>query len=219
MNYFDAIHLPTGTTMTTQAAMHTDLPVRRSDRAGSANGRRRTRAAQIFVSLALLAGAIALAVGSRTVQAVEARLVTLWLGPILPGGMVSDGPYYVIRAHTPTAQAFRITEECSAVVLLVPLFVVAAVIMLSTKVTVSRLLGGVLAMISVTLLVNQIRLGVIAWATHQWGMDPGYEISHRFVGSVIGIIGFSAGIAVLLLITSSRRRAGTSPKSAAMKGR
>lgn len=102
--------------------------------------------------------------------------------------------------------ALRVTVECTTLLIGVPLTVVGAVILASTRVPWSRSVLGILAMWAIIFVVNLLRLVIIGWSTQTWGLDPGYEISHVFVGSVVGIIGYALGLAALLLIVGVRPR-------------
>lgn len=102
------------------------------------------------------------------------------------------------------AFSFRITPECTALVLLVPLVLLASGLIVFTRAASWRVFTAVAAMWLVVTVINELRLASIGLATLQWGVDPGYQISHTFVGSVIGIAGFVAGLAVLLRLSVFR---------------
>jgi exosortase/archaeosortase family protein len=76
----------------------------------------------------------------------------------------------------------------------------------ATRLKLWRAIAGLAAASAVVILVNQLRLGLIAWFTYLWGIDVGFEIAHVFVGSIIGILGFAASVLVLFLIMGVRRR-------------
>lgn len=164
------------------------------------------RPSRVIVAAVLTAAAVLLVAQLNVMRSVEASLLPVWLDSLLPGGVRSEGPYFITRPATPDGQAFHLTPECSIVVLLAPLLVVAAAIMVSGRVGAARMMAAVFAMTTIMVIVNQLRLGLIAWVTRTWGMDPGYEISHRYLGSIVGIAGFAGGLAILLLIAGRRRR-------------
>ncbi len=56
------------------------------------------------------------------------------------------------------------------------------------------------------LAVNAFRIVGIAWATWQYGYDPGYKYSHVFVGSACSLVGFVGAILVALWILVWRDR-------------
>lgn len=60
--------------------------------------------------------------------------------------------------------------------------------------------------VGVVVLVNQLRLGLIAWATLTWGLNPGYAISHTFVGSALAVLGFACAIILMLIVMNRRQR-------------
>ncbi len=128
-----------------------------------------------------------------------------WLNPLLKEGVVSSGDYCLVSIAPDNLVAFHITAECSAVVLVAPLLVVGAFFVLSQRIRWVRALAGIVSMLVVIVVANQLRLGLIAWATQMWGMSHGYEITHRLVGSLIGIVGFIAGLVTLILASGLRR--------------
>jgi exosortase/archaeosortase family protein len=69
---------------------------------------------------------------------------------------------------------------------------------------------GLLAAIVVVAATNELRILLIAWATQTYGFGLGYEVSHKFAGSVLAIFGFAGGLLLMLKIAPSRRSGGTS---------
>ncbi|MFB9713338.1 archaeosortase/exosortase family protein [Arthrobacter methylotrophus] len=135
----------------------------------------------------------------------EAHVAAWWLNPLLEKGVTSHGPYYLVWIDPDRLIAFNVTSECSAVVLIAPLLVVGAFFILSQRVSWLRGLAGIVSMLVIVIVTNQARLGLIAWATQTWGISPGYEISHRLVGSLLGIAGFIASLIALILVSGLRR--------------
>lgn len=190
--------------MTTHISHVPALKGRRSSEPGKVN-LKINKAARIAASLAVAASALWLLMHSLISRAVEAYLVSLWLNPLLPGGVVANGEYYMAWMTPQEPLAFHITPECSALVLISPLLILGAFFLSSQRVRWGRGIAGILAMLVVILIVNQLRFALIAWATQTWGIDPGYEITHKFVGSLLGIAGFVAGLIVLITVSGLRR--------------
>lgn len=161
--------------------------------------------ANIVVSVVLLICVGVLVFSNERVRAVEAFTASTWLDPLLPGGVSAAGSIFMITSSPDGAIAFRITTECTSIVLIAPLMVFAAALLLRRGTSTGRVLAGTAVMVVVIEAVNQGRLGVIAWSTHTWGLHPGYDISHTFVGSVIGVAGFAIGLLLMLAIIGVRR--------------
>jgi len=156
-----------------------------------------------------LAGFLGVTVSAVLCQEVfrsaEAWLAATWLDLFLPGGCVAAGTGYMISESPQGPILFRITAECTSLVLIVPILLVGAALLLHRSTTVRRVLVAAVTAAVALSVVNQARLGLIAWATQTWGLDTGYEISHKLVGSIIGLLGFVAALLAALKIVGLRR--------------
>ena len=67
------------------------------------------------------------------------------------------------------------------------------------------------------LVVNFARIAGIAYATWQWGFNPGYEYSHVFIGSAFSLLGFVGAIllALWILVRGDRPAAVASARAGA----
>ena len=175
------------------------LRARRLDRISLPN-----RAARVLVALLLLAAGAALLAANTSSRAVEAGVATWLLSPFVDGQRAAIGEHYLVWTPTGDLIALQITVECTALLIGLPLTAVAAVILAFTRVRWSRLFGGLAAMWSIVFAVNMLRLVLIGWSTQTWGLDPGYKVSHVFVGSLVGVLGYVVGLVVMLLIIGVR---------------
>lgn|SRR5690606_19329403 len=57
---------------------------------------------------------------------------------------------------------------------------------------------GVLALVGLFMLANQIRIAIIVGAMHFLGFQRGYEMSHVFLGSAITTLGFVAAVVLFV---------------------
>jgi exosortase/archaeosortase family protein len=162
------------------------------------------RALRWAVAVLALAAVVAGIVWNEQYRSVEAFLAGRLLDPFVTERVQSAGSIY--WTYGDTVIGFRITAECTGLILIGPLLTLAATLLATTRVSWARTGLGVISMIVVVTIVNEFRLALIGFATVHWGIDQGYVISHTFVGSFIGIIGFVAGLIVLLLIMLGRRR-------------
>jgi exosortase/archaeosortase family protein len=157
----------------------------------------------------LLAVVAAIVTGHAFYRATEAALAAGVLRFVGVASFTSQDVFYVPVRHG--VVGLEVTPECTAILLIAPLVMLAAVLVLVARAPVVRALLGVVGMVVIVTVINEIRLAVIGWSTQRWGIDPGYEISHTFVGSVIGIAGFAVGLAFLLVVAlgHSKRRSRT----------
>ncbi|KHK99912.1 hypothetical protein LK09_00850 [Microbacterium mangrovi] len=146
----------------------------------------------------------------RATRAAEAWLAEGWLDRTVPHGVELWGERLILQLPEPTHQglparvALEITAQCASYVAVVPLLVLFALILGLTRVSWARWGAAALIGVAGMLLTNQIRLWMIAASTAAWGMDPGYTLSHGFVGSAFGIIGFAAFAVLSLALLDPR---------------
>jgi len=164
------------------------------------------RAARIVFAAALVGAIVWMLLHADVVRAGEAHLAARWMDLWMPRGVTAFEDTYMLWISENHLVGFQVTAECTAIILLAPLLALGAVMMLSTRVSWFRGVAGIAASAAVMLLVNQLRLALIGWSTQQGGLDAGYEIGHRFAGSVVGIAGFAAGLIVLIAVAGVRRR-------------
>lgn len=168
--------------------------------------RRQARAPKLIVATGLLATVAIATIEHVAVRTVEAQVVTSWLNWVLPGGVVAVRTGFMINESPDGAVLFDITAECTTLLLIAPLVIVTAALTLHRRTTVGRALLATLTSVSALILVNQVRFGLIAWATQLWGLDPGYEISHRLVGTVFSMLGFAGALLLGLFVLGVRQR-------------
>ena len=100
------------------------------------------------------------------------------------------------------------TQECSVLLLILPLIAVAGVVSTVRKFRLSRVAVALLAALVVMVAANQVRIQLIGQFIRWFGFSHGYPIAHTFIGSVIALVGFAAGIALFVRIATSGRRTG-----------
>lgn len=157
-----------------------------------------------MIALIAVIAAVASVVFIQQVAVIEALATAFWTDPLLAGGVHAARDNFVVVVEG-TPIAFHVTPSCSAAVLLAPALLVYAVILVVRYIPLVRAVTAGLVMAAVIVVTNQLRLGLIGWASQAWGMDLGYQISHRYVGSALAIAGFTAGVVLLFLLTSGKR--------------
>jgi len=154
---------------------------------------------------AILAAAAVAALNGAAYRALEAAGAAFLLERLFPGdSSASRDTFWIVTEHF--AQGFRVSVECTSLILIAPLLILAAVMLAATRVRFWRLAVAIPVMLSIITVINELRLALIGFSSITWGMNAGYQISHTFVGSVLGIFGFVAGLATLLVISLGRRR-------------
>ncbi|MBF4588393.1 hypothetical protein [Curtobacterium sp. VKM Ac-2887] len=152
------------------------------------------------------------------VRHVEAALASYWIGPVTQNRSMLWGDTFLLHLSDTQIIAFRITVECTIVILAAPIMFLSAALIGFTRVSPLRWLLATLVGVVTVVVVNQLRLGLIAWSTLTWGLDPGYEISHTFVGSALAVLGFAGAIALMLVIMSGGST-DARPRAAVRSGR
>jgi exosortase/archaeosortase family protein len=154
--------------------------------------------------LALVAVVVAGVHWSALYRTFEAKLAAITLAPFAERAGSSGSTFYLQQDGG--LIGLQITAECTALILIAPLIVLAAVLLVFTRARAWRITVGLLLMWIIITAVNEARLALIGFSSSTWGIDLGYTISHTYVGSVIGILGFVAGLAALLITTGTVRR-------------
>lgn len=164
-------------------------------------------AARAALAAALAAGATLMLVGSRTLRAAEL---------VVTGGVISLGagrtvlyrPAHLVFFQTTASKTvgLQISASCTAIFLMVPFFVLAAAMMLLPRVNVARLAVGLLVGSMVVFWLNQLRLLIIAWATHHWGIALGFDWAHILAGSVVTTLSMLIALYLFFRLALAGRR-------------
>ncbi len=172
----------------------------------------RGRRAQIaHRGLRILCASVPLALGALVlwqqsqVRIVEAVVAQSLLARVMDGpvGQVNDivtfpwtgGPII----------GLKITEECTVAYLLGPMCLLVALLTVVTRSSLSRLAGGLFVGVGLLIVVNQIRVAIIAMSTQHWGLE-GYDITHKLVGTAISLIGFTIAALAMIVVATGRRQ-------------
>lgn len=184
----------------------TDAPTE-SEPETEASLRSSTPAISAAIALALAAGAIFLA--QNTVRRFEARIaepfVAVMLGYRTSVYAVRNDIVFPAGGHR--LMALSIETTCSSAVMVLPMMVAIAALLVVGRTMLGRALAGLAFGVGVVVSVNAVRIGGIAFAVAHWGMDPGYEVSHKVVGSAFAIFGFATGLIVTIDVATGERTA------------
>jgi exosortase/archaeosortase family protein len=170
--------------------------------------RRSTR--DLAIVVARMVGALALAIAGAVVflqQSVmrkdEAFIAGHWFDTFLNGPVHRSRDAVYISWQHGSAIGIRITSECTVALLIGPLFLLSAALLAFARPTIPRLLAGLLLGLVTVVVVNQLRLGIIAISMQHWGM-AGYHVSHTFIGTVVALAGFVIAALAMLKIALVR---------------
>lgn len=144
-------------------------------------------------------------------QSIEALLAA----QLYSGGTPTSADYgraiVFFGLSRPGGFGLRITPECCSALLIVPIALVAAGLLTRPRVRWQRVLLG-FAIASVLLMAsNQLRIGVIAWASHRFGFGAGFEWSHAVLGSLISLVFAVGALAVLVRVSLHESPGGAAP--------
>ena len=101
---------------------------------------------------------------------------------------------------------FTVAPGCTAALLVAPFFVVAGVLLAAGRVEPGKAATTVALFAAVVIVVNQLRLLVIAAAMRTWGYPVGFDRSHVLMGSFVSTIGVAGGLLLFLRMVVPRRR-------------
>jgi len=154
--------------------------------------------------------AIWMAVDNVAFRHLEAKLITPIAGAVVGShGAVNSNALVYFALGTPRAFGLQITNECTSALLLIPLLVMMGSFAAFTGLGLWRELVALLVGAVIIIAVNALRVTGIAYATWQWGFDPGYNYSHVFVGSAFSLVGFVGAMltALWILVRGDRKSA------------
>ncbi|GAA4817453.1 exosortase/archaeosortase family protein [Nocardioides caeni] len=167
------------------------------------------RAGRWVFALSLVGAAVFGALQEARFRVLEATIAQQWMGGPLEGSVRRFEDLLYFPWVNGPAVGLQITSECTVILLIAPVVVVAAVLCALTRFQLLRVAGGLIAGVALLMIANQIRLLVIAFSVQTWGW-AGYDVSHKFVGTVIGLVGFTLAVLLMLRVAAgsdrSRRR-------------
>lgn len=105
---------------------------------------------------------------------------------------------------------FVLTNECSVAYLLAAVLIGSAPLMLLRQLSPWRTASAVGVTAVVLILVNIVRLTAIGATVSTVGHDPGLQIAHTYLGSLLTIVGAcAAGVALVAVLVGHRRASAT----------
>jgi exosortase/archaeosortase family protein len=168
------------------------------------------RGVRLVLASVLFAAAVSMVVFNAVCRSGEAWLAQHVFSFVLHTNSVAVIHTAAVYLNIGSTDYFglKITAQCSAFLIMTPLFLVAAVMCLRPRFSPARLLGSVAVFAVLVLVVNQIRLVVIAALTDRFGLGAGFGIAHNLVGAVVMLLGLIGGIALFVKLVTRVRKVG-----------
>jgi exosortase/archaeosortase family protein len=178
-----------------------------SSRSTRRHGRRRghprgSRLLRVTAGLALLAAAAAMLVWQEQVRHGEISIAGLWFDLILTGSTHTNNDVIYFTWSGGPLIGMRDTWECTVALLAGPMCALGGALLGLTRMPWHRLLTGLGVALGLLLVVNQLRLAMIAFSLQGWGL-AGYELSHKTLGSIFAIAGFVVATGIFLRIAAA----------------
>ncbi|PQZ52583.1 MULTISPECIES: hypothetical protein [unclassified Microbacterium] len=161
--------------------------------------------ARITVGIALVVAAVLLVLFEERFRILEAGVASYWLAPFVPGGVRHYLNYFILEVEPGRTIAFMVTIECTIAFLTAPVLALSGVILATTRVGWAQVGKALFFSTALIFVTNQLRLGVIALGSQALGFEVGYELTHRLLGSVLSIVGFSAAYLVFVVVIADLR--------------
>ena len=112
----------------------------------------------------------------------------------------------ILYAGTSVQSIFKLTSECSVAYLLAAFLIASAPLMILRKLSARRTALAIAVTTVILVVVNIVRLTAIGATVSEVGTDPGFQIAHTYLGSVLTILGAcGAGIAFAAIMVVHRK--------------
>ena len=139
--------------------------------------------------------------GFRSIEAsVVSRVLSSFTG--IRASEFSHQPIIWLHSHEPGTFGLKITAECTSALIVSGFLLLTVILALSGRFGSKRLLMALGGAAVVAFVINVVRLGIIAVAASEWGLQTGFTTSHVYVGSVVTILGTAAALAAYLWVLS-----------------
>ena len=157
-------------------------------------------------ALALAGGSlIAFATAWRGIEAIlSGHAIQLVTGQTT---IAAPGRHLLILYKSTSVQSiFILTSECSVAYLLAALLIGGAPLMLLRQLSPWRTAIAIAVTAAVLVLVNVARITAIGATVSTLGNDPGLQIAHTYLGSLVTVVGtLAAGIAFAAVLVGHRK--------------
>lgn len=161
--------------------------------------RRRRSPLRLVAAAAAAAVAIAIVLTQADLRVGEAVLARWFVQSVTTGKAAAAGTTVYFGIGTDQVTGLSITALCSTVVFVVPIVGLSAAMIAITRAPVRRVALAALVGLALVVFCNFVRFASAAWAFDRYGRE-GFDIVHRYAGSLFVIAGFVAAIVLTLMI-------------------
>jgi exosortase/archaeosortase family protein len=141
------------------------------------------------------------AMKEMSLRGLEARLAGHLIGLVTRMHAGSSPAIAVIwfSPHRNSDVGLQVTPECTVALLVIP-FLLATAAMVWVRPRPVWPVAGLLLATALLMIMNQVRLLVIAWLVQSMGFSSGFYWGHTIAGSIITICGLAVVLAIFALV-------------------
>lgn len=185
-------------------------------RAGAAPAARRARPRRSvprrLAGVLLCALAVLAVVYQTWYRGVEAALaggaVSHWLGfPVIVARSQQTMFFAFHGTGTAHMLGFQVTLGCSSDLLVAPLLLFTGLLLIVGQIPLSRVLLAMASAGGIVVVVNVLRLVMIAMMVNWWGAEAGFGWGHTLFGSVLTLAGMAAAMFACVFVLNRGRKA------------
>jgi len=161
--------------------------------------------ARVWLILGACAAIAVVIVDGATFRVVEAHAARLFVSPWTRAVSIHD--VVIVGVNERRIKGFRITAECTASLLTIPLLLLFSVSVARPRVLLRRALLGLMVGVAIVFAANQLRITVVmlGWL---WGGSEGLGFTHGIVGTIISVAALLFALLAQLKVTARRGRGG-----------
>ncbi len=160
---------------------------------------RRRSPRRLIAAVVAASVAIAVVLTQADLRVGEAVLARWFVQSVTTGEAAAAGTTVYFGIGTDQVTGLSITALCSTVVFVAPIIALAAAMLAITRAPARRIVAAGLLGIALVVFCNFVRFASAAWAFDRYGRE-GFDIVHRYAGSLFVIAGFVAAIIVTLVV-------------------
>jgi len=167
----------------------------------------------MFAGVGALSVAVLLLLSEGWYRGVEAALAGRTLSGLLGFPVMISRPLRtVFFAFDGTGPAhmlgLQVTLGCSSDLLLAPVLLFTGLLLLFGRSSAPRVLLAASVAAAVVVLVNTLRLVLIAVLVDWWGVETGFGWGHTLFGSMLTLAGMAVALGVFVVAVGRERRGG-----------
>lgn len=169
-----------------------------------------------FAGVVALSAAVLLLLSEGWYRGVEAALAGRALSGLLGFPVMISRPlrtvFFAFHGTGPAHMlGLQITLGCSSDLLLAPVLLFTGLLLLFGRSSGPRVLLAASVAAAVVVLVNTLRLVLIALLVDWWGVETGFGWGHTLFGSVLTLVGMAVALGVFVVAVGRERRGGARP--------